>query len=184
MDGIEKALDEVFVKKAPVQLPENAKKSIVEYSPYLALIIGVLSLLGALSLWRIGHRVDTAINYLNSYSVAAGYGKVTHSLGVFYYLALASLAAQGALYLAAFPGLKARKKAGWNFLFFGLILEAVYSVVSLFDSNYLGGSNFIGGLIGLIIGGYFLFQIRSHYLGGKAPKASEAKAPEDTAEKK
>ncbi len=172
MDGLEKSLDEVFVKKAPVQLPENAKKIIVQYSPYLSLILGVVSLLATLTLWRAGHAVNEAINYANSYLSVLGADSVAPKLGLFYYLALAMLAVQGLIYILAYPGLKARKKVGWNYLFYGLLLNALYAVVSLFDSYYLGASNFVMGLLSLVVGGFFLFQVRSHYLGAKTPKAA------------
>ena len=80
---------------------------------------------------------------------------------------MALVAVQGVIYLLAYPGLKAHKKAGWNYLFYGALLNVVYAVATLFN-DYQGGSSFVGGLIGSAIGFYLLFQVRSAYTGGKA----------------
>ena len=79
--------------------------------------------------------------------------------------------------VAAFSGLKARKKSGWNLLYYALLLNLAYGIVMAF-TNYGGFSYLIGAVIGSAIGLYLLFQIRSSYLGGHktADKADEAKS--------
>jgi len=179
---LESKLNELFVDKAP-KLPENGKKALVQWSPWIALIVGILTLLAAVSLWHWAHLANSAINYANQ--ICATYqgvygptdcGISASRLTFWVWLALIVTAVEGVLYLLAFPGLRDRKKQGWNYLYYGALVNVVYAVVSLFTS-YNAVGNFIGALIGSAIGFYLLFQIRSHYLGtgSKAPKAPTEK---------
>jgi hypothetical protein len=67
------------------------------------------------------------------------------------------LLAQGALELFAFPSLKARKVRGWNLMLYGLFLSLVGSVFTL------SVSSIVGGVLGFLIGYYFLYQVKSYY---------------------
>jgi hypothetical protein len=53
----------------------------------------------------------------------------------------------------ALSGLFKRQRKGWEFLFYA---ELVGVLITLFSLT-------IGGIIGLIIGFYILFQVRSYY---------------------
>jgi len=173
-NGIEAKLDEALVKKAPFQIPENAKKVIVEWIPWLNLVFGLFALWGAYSLWNWAHTVNQLANYVNSF--AAYYGGSTvvkNHLTATVYVSLAVLAAEAVLYIAAFPGTRAKKKSGWNLMYYAVLLNAVYGLVLMF-TDYGGVGNFIGYLIGTVIGLYILFQLRSHYMGGVS-KATEKK---------
>ena len=171
--GLEKTLDEVFVKKAPFQLPENSKKWIVEYSPIIGAVIGVLGLLSAWGLWGAAHVVNRLVDYSNAISSAYGVHETVQHLTFSFYIAFIALLAMSLVHIAAYPGLKARSKAkGWNLLFYGAIISLVYDV---FNAVYYGSIfNIIGSLIGSAIGLYILFQIRSYYTG----KVSVEKKPE------
>ena len=68
MEPLEKALDDVF-KKAP-QLPENGRKGLATALPWLALIGGILPLMGA---WGIYGLLSWTNNILGSYSTLYGY---------------------------------------------------------------------------------------------------------------
>lgn len=160
-------------KGLPV-LPAGGKKALVEWAPWLALLGGVFSLWSAWVLWHWAHSVDSLINYANTFSAAYGGPKVaTSRLSVGIWLGIAVLAVEGIIYLMAYPGLKDKRKAGWNMLYWGALLNIAYGLVVMFTS-YGGVGNFIGSLIGSAIGLYFLFQIRGSYTADKAaakPKA-------------
>jgi uncharacterized membrane protein HdeD (DUF308 family) len=79
------------------------------------------------------------------------------------------MAAMAVVYIVAFPALRARKKSGWDLLFYAALLNIVYGFVTLF-TDYGSVGNLVGTIIGSAIGLYFLFQIRSLYL--KAPATS------------
>jgi hypothetical protein len=135
-------LDYWLVKKAPFQIPENAKEWIVKFGPWIDLVLLVLFLPALLAM--IGFT-----SFLTPYAMMSG---VTYS--TWYWLGLVVLVAQLGLQVAALPGLFARKMSGWTLLFYSQIVSLVYSIVS---------GNILGALISAIIGLYFLFQIRTKY---------------------
>lgn len=145
------------------KIPENGRKLIVEWAPWISLIIGGFGLLSALWLWQWANEADKYVDLANQLSRAYNVNAPTvERLGPALWLALAVLVVQSVLQLAAFPGLKARsKKRGWNLLFYSALLSVAYGVVSAF-TNY-GGASLIGTLLGAAIGFYILFQIRGHY---------------------
>lgn len=173
LDSLEKQLNEIFGKQLPA-LPAGGKKFLVSYLPYISLILGVLVLLSVLSLWRWATAANDLVNNLNSLSEAYGGTSITATdrLGPVVWLAIIALAIQGALYVASYPGLKARKKSGWNLMFYALIVNVVYGVVMVF-SAYGGLGSLVASLIGTSIGLYLLFQIRASYSASKATKTDK-----------
>jgi hypothetical protein len=171
LQNLETKLDDVFVKNAP-KLPANGRKMIVEYLPWINLVLGVLALWAAYTLWQWAHVANGFVDYANRLSAAYGGPAVaTGRLGLVIWLSLAVLAIEAVLYIAAFPALKARKKSGWNLLFYAMLVNVVYGVVTVF-SDYGGFGNLLGTVIGSVIGLYFLFQIRGSYsAAGAATKA-------------
>ncbi len=182
---IEDAMDEYLVKKAPFQIPENGRKAIVEWLPWISVVVGVISLLAGLGLWRAAHAVNRFVDYTNSWLSATGNAPIsgTRSIGFVFYVALAVILIQGVLSLYAYAGLKARNKAkGWNVLLLITLLNLLYGIL-VFFSSYGDFGNIIGSLIGALIGLYLLAQIRGYYGAGGATKSvNTAKKP--TANKK
>jgi len=133
-----------------------------------------LQVLAVIGLWTAGHRVNQVVNVVNQISASYGGKDVSSGLGIMYYLALVVLAVSAATLLLAYPGLKARKKDGWNWLFLGALINLVYGVVSIFVSSTYGGGfgDFIWSLIGSAIGFYLLFQVRELY-SAKAKSADK-----------
>jgi hypothetical protein len=161
---LEKALNDVFVKKAPA-LPENAKKWIVEYLPWINVVLGLLSLWAVYTLWHWARWTSDWVDYANSLTAMYGGSPIsTNRWTVGIWLGLVVLLVEALVYLLAFPALKARKKNGWNLLFYAALLNVVYGVVLMF-TDYGGFGSFLASLVGSAVGLYFLFQIRSHYSG-------------------
>ncbi len=168
LSKLEDQLDKIVNKSLP-PLPSNAKKFMVTIAPWVALIGGVLSLWSAYALWRWAHTLSLISNYtkaINSmYSMyGSGYRAPSSAaqMSIVLWIAMVIILVEGVIYLLAFPGLKNQKKSGWNFLFYGLLVNVVYGIVMIFTS-YGGVGTFIGYLIGSAIGAYFLFQLRSSY---------------------
>lgn len=160
---LEKSLGGAF-KSAP-KLPVSAKNLLVAWMPWLSLLAGLLSLWAAYSLYHWAHFANALTNYANSLSEAFGGGKVVSSRwSVTVWVGLAVLAVEGLIYLAAFPGLRARKYSGWSLILYATVLNAVYGVVSLF-TDYGGGSSLVGYIISTAIGLYLLFQVRDAFNG-------------------
>jgi hypothetical protein len=173
---LETKLNDIFGKSAP-QLPANGKKMLVEWAPWVALIVGVLSLWAAYALWGWAHIATGLANYVNSLCTMYGGPNCNttsvDSMTFWVWLGLAVLIVEGILYLLAFPGLRDHKKSGWNFLYWGALINLVYALISLFTNYGLG--NFVGSLIGSAIGLWLLFQIRSSYSGERAANTHTAK---------
>lgn len=171
LKGLEKTLNEVFVKNAPFQLPANVKKWIVQYLPYINLVLGILSLWTAWALYRWATVTDGLVDYANELSRAFGGDVVApvERLTLVVWLAIAVLAVEGVIYILAFSPTKERKKSGWDLLFLALLVNVVYGLVVTF-TDYGGPSNLISTLISTVIGLYFLFQIREAYVHKKEAK--------------
>lgn len=172
---LETKLNDVFGKRAP-QLPANGKKALVEWAPWVALVAGIVSLWAAYALWGWAHVASGLLDYANSLCTAYGGSNcntAVDNMTLWVWLALAVLVVEGALYLLAFPGLHSRKKAGWNYLYWGALVNLVYAVISLFTTY--GLSSFIGSLIASAVGLWLLFQVRGMYTGERATKMHAAK---------
>jgi hypothetical protein len=164
---LEKTIGDLF-KGAPA-LSEGNKEGLVKAWPWIALIFGILQLLAAWGLWRLT-RVTNALNDISTYYLGSQYGLTTGDKMIIY-LGLAMLVIDGVILLMAYPELKKRARRGWDLLFIGALLNAVYSVVTLFiDARGVG--SFIFSLIGSAIGFYLLFQVREKYKGASTPKSA------------
>jgi hypothetical protein len=179
LNKLEESLVDPLEKKAPA-MPPNARKGLARSMWVVALVFGVLQLAAAWAFWRLGNNVDRGVDYINSLSSYYGAPSVASNLGMFYYLSLVFLVVEAALLLLATPGLKAMRKSGWNFLFYGLLLNVVYGVFRLLSEVGGGFGQFLWALVVSAIGAYLLFQIRGQFTGKSAehphkPVASEKK---------
>jgi hypothetical protein len=132
-------LDFYLVKKAPFQIPDAGREFLVKFGPWITLVLMVITLPFLLLVLGVG----TVI------SPFAGVGYAT-SFGLTAILFIA----QFVLRAIALPGLFARKMSGWNLLFYSMLVGFVASLTAY---------NVIGAILGLIIGLYILFQVRSKY---------------------
>jgi hypothetical protein len=146
MENLEKFFEDVFVKKAPYQLPVGVKGWLVKFAPWLVIVSVILSVFSLLSML-------TLESYLGRVGVAIGV-----SLGLRYYLGIAVFAVQTLIIAASFPGLKSKHTSGWRMLYYSALLSVAYAVVS----SYSFGS-IIFSLAGSAIGLYILFQVKSYY---------------------
>lgn len=163
-------MQQYLVKDAPVQIPENGRKAIVQWAPWISLVIGVLSLMGALSLWKFANDANEILDYANDLGRAYGVQTQEVNVGIFVYISIAFILVQAVLMIAAFKGLQDRKKArGWDFLLYGTLASLAYTVTSLFINDYRGFGGFIFGLLGIVISLYILAQIKGYYKGVKTP---------------
>lgn len=180
LQKLEQKLDDILDKNAPFKLPPNGRKGLAQAMWWIALIIGVLMLWATFALWHLGHAVDRAVDVINSLSTYYGGPVATPHLGLFYFLSLIAMGAIGMLMLLAAPLLKNMKKAGWDLLFYAVLFEALLAVLRLFSNVGGGAMNFLGAVVGAVIGAYFLFQVRDYFVGGRAPATAthEAHKPE------
>lgn len=170
MRQIEEKLDELLVKKAPFQIPEEGRKGIVKALPWVALIGGVLMLLAAWYLYRAVTALSHLADWLGAYGANVGPGPLV-------WVALALLVVEAVMMFMAFTGLQANKKAGWNLLFYAAVLHVAQAVVQAIGYTDIG--HLIMSLIGALAGLYILFQVRSHYMGA-VNSSTTMKMPKET----
>jgi lysylphosphatidylglycerol synthetase-like protein (DUF2156 family) len=143
MDKFISTLDEYFGKKAP-QLPKGVKDFIVKVAPYLA-ILGIIlycfGLLSVLTFLSPGYR-----------AMMGAYAGIIPMTNVYIALAISTVVA--VLYAIAIPGLLKRKKSAWNLVFYSQIISIIGSLINF---------NLVGLILGVLIGFYVLFQVRSYY---------------------
>ena len=144
-------LEPYFTKQAPFQLPEKARKFIVQWMPWINVILGILLLPAVLVILGFGSVIGTL-------AAAAG-----QSVGLTYWLSMIVLIITIALLFITFPGLQARRLSTWKLVFWADILYFVYNLIAGVGNPITLLSSLIGGLISLVIGLYILFQIKSHY---------------------
>ncbi|SRR5260221_2169375 len=132
---------EIWFGKLP-SLPKNARDVLVRITPWVALIFGILGILGSLA----GLGILTALSPFVMLGNGIG-GTATSLLTAV--LALIS----SALLLSAFPGTKAHKMQGWNMLFWSEVVSTLSSILLIS----------VTGVIGAFIGFYLLYQIKSYY---------------------
>ncbi|MCC7543308.1 hypothetical protein IT415_01200 [bacterium] len=145
-------LEPYFTKQAPFQLPENARKTLVQWLPWINIVVAIFGALAALSL----------LTLLGIANVATA-GLVTAVAGPFLWVPFFALVAQVVIQFIAFPGLQAKKLSAWKLLFWADILSFVYNLLYGFGYPSALFGNILGGLLGLVIGLYLLFQIKSYY---------------------
>ena len=165
MKDLIKKLELYFGKKAP-QLPKEVKEWIVKLAPYLA-ILGVLVALPSV-LTLLG--LNGMMRGFYSYSYRS-------NMGLYMIINLVSLV----LYAIAIPGLFKKNAQGWNFTFYSILVSLLGSLLMF---------NLGGFVVGLIVGFYFLFQVKAYYFGGAVvteapaePTTSESAAEETVEEK-
>ncbi|OGH17175.1 MAG: hypothetical protein A3C30_03220 [Candidatus Levybacteria bacterium RIFCSPHIGHO2_02_FULL_40_18] len=140
VDQLIKQMEDWF-SKLPA-LPNNWRDVIVTITPWLALIFGIIGVLGSLAAVGI-------LTFLAPFMILGG-GVGVASGGIIG--ALLALVAS-VLLVMAFPGTRDRKMSGWRLLFFSEVVSIISSVVA-FSA---------GGVVGALVGFYILFQIKSHY---------------------
>lgn len=136
---------EVFFKQAP-HLPENIREILVKIAPWLALIFGILGVVGGLS--------ALALSLGLSPLVALG-GEVQTGVGLI--IASALGLASSILTLMAYPKLAKHQYSGWMLLFWSELVSVV-SVLLTLTTNGI-----VGAILGVLLGFYLLFEIKSYY---------------------
>lgn len=174
-EKLEEHMEEHLVEKAPFQVPDPAKQLLVVWAPWIALISGIFALISTVGLWTESREVaGTSYSY---YNANGDHITLEGDVGVFYYLAMTALVAQGVLMLKAYSGLRARSKSnGWNVLLYAILASIVYNI--LFGLGTQGkSSNFVLAFLTALVGLYFLAQIKQAYSDEPAAVAKKKKLP-------
>lgn len=170
LQSLEKKLNEVLVDNAPVQLPETWRKWLADYAWIFALvgfILGVISIIVLLP----------ALGFLSAVSSAVDGGRWVF----FTWLAVIVLIGYVVLLGVATPKLKRLEKAGWNLIFYSALFFLAYDVLAWFQNPGFGAIfGLLWNVAWAVVGLYFIFQVRGHFLGTKkteSTKVDSAKKP-------
>jgi hypothetical protein len=137
---LEKELEPIFLEKFP-PFSENVKEFLVTYGPYFILILSIIGVFGLLMAFGIG-------------SAALGMGAVP-GIGFNFYLGVGLGIITLIMYIMSFNPLRARKRAGWNLIYYAVMIGVLSSLIQL---------NLFAAIIGAVLGFWILFQIREKYV--------------------
>ena len=135
---------EYLVTKAPFQLPVGLKDFMVKIAPYLVCLLIILLIPLILALIGLGSYFSGR-GSMNHYYYAGG--------TIFYITSIISVIVL-VIEALALPGLFAKKKQGWNLLFYAQLVSVVSTLIS---------GDIVSAILSLVIGMYLLFQVRSYY---------------------
>jgi uncharacterized BrkB/YihY/UPF0761 family membrane protein len=145
--ALEDILAPIFAKTP--HLPKEARDFLVSIAPWLALIFGILGVGAILSAGSL-------------FSIFAPFG-AWHGMGLMNLSITISMVASlvaSVVNMMAYKPLSEGKKRGWNLLFYGTVFTTAATLLGILFNNYYSSP---GNLIGVLIGFWLLFEIRSHY---------------------
>lgn len=168
-----------WYKNVP-HLPKGGQKWIAENVWWIILIAVILGVFSVFSLFA-GLTALTAVSGVyGSYSVA--YGANVGMALTAAWVSIISLAITTVIMAMAISPLKAHKKKGWDLIFVSDLIYFVIAIIGAVITFNFG--SIIGAVIGTAIGFYFLFEIRSYFLEGKAKTVEPAKKADEKTEAK
>ena len=138
-------------EKTP-HLPHNVRQTLVSIAPWLALIGGILGLAALLPVLGMLPALS-ALPFMGGMMGGAYYAMYPALI-----IALVIGVIGAVLDLLAFRPLSQHKKAGWNLLFYSQILAVLAIILQIYSGYYV-----LGSVIGLLIGLWLLFEVRSLY---------------------
>lgn len=154
------------VAKGLPHLPKEFQKWLAQNAWWLVLIgvvLGLLAIFPLLGLTLFASALTATYSAYYPYAFG-GTGLLQTSLWVSlgFYVALVVIEA-----FAVSP-LKSMKKRGWDLLFLAVLVSATASVVNAILTTTFAG--LFGAALGLAIGLYVLFEVRSHFVLAKTKK--------------
>lgn len=147
LHGLEGILDTYLRIKAPFQLPVKAKDFLVQYGPWISLVLLIIAAVAIIPLLALALGL-TVITL--PFQAAAGAVYVTTGNYLQLGIGIASMVMQA----IAIPGLLKRKLSGWHMAYYASLLSIVGSLIS---------GHIVSAILSLLISMYILFQIRSYY---------------------
>ncbi len=134
--------------KSLPHLPKGVVEFFVKLAPWFALLGAILGLIGGPLIGFFG--ALGSILGLNPTILIATVVSVVLTI------------ANSVILFMAFTPLKNRELKGWVFIFWSEVIGIVENIVNVFLS---GGAGAVGAILGILIGLYFLFEMRPFYTG-------------------
>jgi len=156
MGDLENKLDKQS-DKLP-KLSDQTKATVTGALPWAAGAFGVLSLLWAKDLWDGIDSINKVGDYLSGFVSTVFPSKTNMWIGLALFVLLAVCVG-----MAFSRKVLDKTKAGWNFLFYGMVVGVVAGLWYLFALSELGNGRAIWTLVLSLGGLYALFQVRDSY---------------------
>lgn len=159
--SIENKLEPMF-KGAP-KLSDSNRKSLGDILPWLALVFGILQLIAAFLLFGAASVSSVLVSYVEAVTgqpVISAFDKMLIYGGVLL------VVVDAAILLLAFPKLNRRAKSGWDLLFLGAVLNAVYGIYNVLTSLVTSRTSIMSTIISIIasaIGFWLLFEVKGQF---------------------
>ncbi len=141
LSQLEDILQIYLVKKAPV-LPTNFKEAVVNFAPWVTLILMILALPLVLAIFGLG-AVLAPFSFLGGMHAGANY-----------FISFGLSAVSLVMEALAIPGLFKKTQKGWYLVYYASLVGVLQNVI-----NFNLGGLIVGSLLGL----YLLFQVKSYY---------------------
>ncbi len=138
---LENFLELYLVKKAP-SLPENIKQAIVNFAPWLIIVLIVLA----------APVILTALGFSALLAPLSYLGGIKQ--GIVYNVSFLIIAASLVLEVIAVPGLFNKTAKSWKLIFYAHLVNALHSIIQ---------GNIGGLIIGTGISMYIIFQVKDYY---------------------
>ncbi len=146
MAALESSLAPLFTKFP--HLPGHIRQTLADFAQWIALVGGILGILSFIP----------ALSALLFVSAALPFAPMMGGWYPMFIIGIVCTGIASVLCLLAFKPLSARRKQGWNLLFYSTTVNAAAAILSL-----IFGSGAIGGIIGAVIGYWLLFEVRELY---------------------
>ena len=176
MDSIHKFENTIegWLKPLP-HLPVDWRNWLAKNVWWLVLIGVILSVLGTFMLAAALFAAMAAISTVTSFYGVSGINLAPVYTGWWYAASIVSLAFLVLTIIInamAVSPLKAMKNKGWDLLFLTFVISVISSIVSIIFSfsSYTVVTTIISSVIGIVIGAYLLFEIRSNFKSTAAVK--------------
>ncbi len=140
MNALKNLFETYLFKKAPA-LPVKVRDFIVLVAPWVT----ILSIIAALPAVTILFGLNAFLPGMFYYQMAGA-----NNFNLVLILELGALVINA----LALPGLFHKKIAGWDWAYYAVLIQTLASLLS---------ANIVGGIVGLAIALYLLFQIKSYY---------------------
>ncbi len=143
---IDKFFQDIYVTKAPFNLPESWREFIVKVAPYLNVLGILMSLVALPVLLGLG-----AVGSFLGMASGATLNPLNNIMGI---LVLVFTLANLVLMVMAAQGLFKRKASAWKLLFYASLLNVVQAAL---------GFNIAGVVLTLVVVMYVLYQVKAKY---------------------
>lgn len=142
-------------------ISSNVKKSIVSAMPVVVIVVAIIQIFTAYSIYDSARGVG--IGELQTDLYSSGLLEPSSGFGFFVWLVIVSLLLSAIVLFKSYPDIEAKKKKGWDLVFLSTLINAVHVVTVVLVRESAFGGYPLWTLFGSLVGAYLVLQIRQEY---------------------